>query len=310
MWLKFATVGDLRAPLQALDDLTCVMTYYNESAFFRPALDSALRNVDARRILVIDDCSRPEESEAARLACAQCGVAYQRLSVNCGLSGARMAGLQRVTTPYVMFLDSDDIIDDGYAARLMASLQPEMAFAMGVQRFFSETPGDDPRCWPTESKDWRACVDEPCLCGAGVIHRVELLRTLGGFRLRWGGRFEDWDLGLRMVQHGCRGVSVRDASYWYRRRPGTLTTQISPARRAAIDLAICVDYRELVRSITTDQEFLSRRFFPLLFESIRRADRRSIRMLFVESRHLLGVSGLLSAVRLIPDALRWLRRKR
>lgn len=310
VWLKFVAVEDSNVGALAPDTITCVMTFYNEYRFFPEALDSALVNFSPSRILVIDDCSRIEESEQAEKHCAAQAVSYRRLSKNRGLSGARMAGLDLVQTPYVMFLDSDDVLDNGYAAKLAVALGEEHAFAMGVQRFFSESPGDDVRSWPTLPKARQDCVDEPCICGAGVLHRVQLLRALGGFRLRWGGRFEDWDLGLRMVDRGYRGVSVRDAAYWYRRRPGTLTTQITPERRAAIDLAICVDYRRLVRSLTSEGEFLSRRFFPLLAQFLRRSDLRGLGRLWSECRHLLGATGLIGAAALAPAGLRWVRRSR
>jgi mycofactocin system glycosyltransferase len=108
-----------------LDQVTCVIPVRD-----RPiGLDRLLSNLNrAMRVIVVDDASIDPE-RIARTA-ARHGAEFIPLHRNVGPAGARNTGLQEVTTPYVVFVDSDVVIDPDAVGRLLRHLHdPKVAIA-------------------------------------------------------------------------------------------------------------------------------------------------------------------------------------
>ena len=83
----------------------------------RPAqLARCLAALAPLTVLVVDDASR-EPGAVAAVAAAH-GATVLALAANVGPAGARNAGLERVRTPYVAFVDSDVTVDAGTLRRL------------------------------------------------------------------------------------------------------------------------------------------------------------------------------------------------
>lgn len=88
-------------PAAAAEDLTVVIPVKD-----RPhQLDRALSSLTGLECIVVDDGS--EDSTAVGRVAARHSATYVRLPHNLGPAGARNAGLARVTTPLVAFVDSD-----------------------------------------------------------------------------------------------------------------------------------------------------------------------------------------------------------
>jgi len=88
--------------------VSVVIPAYNASATLGEALDSVRAQTHrAHEIIVVDDCSKPEESAAVDAIARDCIVIH--LPVNRGPSVARNRGIARATGAWVAFLDSDDI---------------------------------------------------------------------------------------------------------------------------------------------------------------------------------------------------------
>ena len=87
-------------------DITVVIANYNYARYLSEAVESAV--AEGARVVVVDDGSTeplpdlPPDVELVRQA-------------NQGVTRARNAGLARVQTPYVLFLDADDRLVPGLA---------------------------------------------------------------------------------------------------------------------------------------------------------------------------------------------------
>lgn len=115
-------VTALLPPLD-LDQVTCVVPVRD-----RPVgLDRLLTSLDkAIRVIVVDDASIDPE-RMAKVA-GRHGADFIPLHRNVGPAGARNAGLREVATPYVVFVDSDVVIDPDAVARLLRHLHdPKVA---------------------------------------------------------------------------------------------------------------------------------------------------------------------------------------
>jgi glycosyltransferase involved in cell wall biosynthesis len=106
--------------------LTIVVAAYNVEGYIEEALESLLSqpHIDAMKIIVVDDGSRDETYAAVQAMVERDrGVHIELLrQENGGVSAARNLGLSAVRTPYVGFLDGDDIYLKGFSEAIIPLL--------------------------------------------------------------------------------------------------------------------------------------------------------------------------------------------
>jgi hypothetical protein len=111
----------IRTPL-----LTVVIPAYNVDGYIEEALDSVLSQpyIDDIDIVVIDDGSSDSTFAVVSRVMERDSAGHIRLirQRNRGLSGARNAGIAAVRTPYVGFLDGDDIFLPDFSASIVPLL--------------------------------------------------------------------------------------------------------------------------------------------------------------------------------------------
>ena len=94
-------------------DVAVVLIGYNDAERLPTAvasvLDQTLSNLE---LIIVDDASTDTMGDVAQqLAAESPKVSYVRLPTNSGgCSRPRNVGLEHVTAPHVMFLDSDDVL--------------------------------------------------------------------------------------------------------------------------------------------------------------------------------------------------------
>jgi glycosyltransferase involved in cell wall biosynthesis len=106
--------------------LTIVVAAYNVEGYIEEALASVLGQPygDAIRLVVVDDGSTDDTYAAVQAAMKRDGRKHVELirQENAGVSAARNRGLAAVKTPYVGFLDGDDIYLDGFSTAVIPEL--------------------------------------------------------------------------------------------------------------------------------------------------------------------------------------------
>lgn len=157
-------------------------------------------------------------SEALESCIRQVGGAPSILSkvdVNkVGPATIRNELVELVATPWVVFLDDDDIFHENYLERMI----PHLKGGNGV--VYS---------WCVE-QGFEANLDRPfdanALRGANFIPvttcvRTDLFRQVGGFPI--GKAYEDWALWLKLLDAGTRFKCVEEKLWTYRRHAGSRT---------------------------------------------------------------------------------------
>lgn len=205
--------------------VTVIVPTRNRLGFVTEAVNSALRQAPhVHRIVVVDDGS--DDGTGAWLdGLDEPLVTAVRQPRTGGGAAARNAGFRLCDTPYVMFLDDDDVLRDGALSKLVKALtgQPWAAGAAGAGRRFGVTgPAEriiHPRV-PLTRDVWREVLFCWGLYPATLLWRASVVGELGGWSedLR---RFEDRDLVLRA--HPRPFALIPDVVADLRVHPGQVT---------------------------------------------------------------------------------------
>lgn len=115
-----------RLPASSLAELTIVVPVRDRAEPLRRLLASIPPHV--AEVIVVDDAS--EQPDLIARAAADAGARLIALPQNVGTSGARNAGLARVGTPFVAFVDSDVVLGAGCLETLLRHFaDPALAVA-------------------------------------------------------------------------------------------------------------------------------------------------------------------------------------
>ncbi|WAU79331.1 glycosyltransferase family A protein [Streptomyces sp. Qhu-G9] len=209
----------------------CVVVIgYDDAAHVTEAVRSALaQGASVREVIAVDDCSADGSADLLdRLALDEPRLRVVRRKVNSGGCGSpRNDGIDATTAPYVMFLDSDDVLPPGAVDALLdaaAGRGAEVAAGLCVRR---ELPSGREVPWQPELYARTALVTVPSrrtrlvhdtLC-VNKLYRTAFLREHG---IRFPeGRFpyEDFVFTARVLAAGPRMALIPDRVYvWHVRR--------------------------------------------------------------------------------------------
>ncbi|WP_318203249.1 glycosyltransferase family 2 protein [Streptomyces sp. SCL15-4] len=210
--------------------VTVVVIGYNDRAHVADAVRSALAQGPAvAEVIAVDDCSTDgSDGLLARLAAGEPRLRVVRRSANSGGCGTpRNTGIDAATAPYVMFLDSDDVLPPGAADALLTAAaegRAEVAGGLCVRR---ELPSGREQPWQPGLYAAPAVLARPArrprlvhdtLC-VNKLYRTGFLRAHG---IRFPeGRFlyEDFVFTARVLAANPRVALVPDRVYvWQVRR--------------------------------------------------------------------------------------------
>jgi len=214
--------GDESDPL-----IDVVLPAYNGRAVIRGAIDSALAQGVALRVIVVDDGSIDDTGDIARAYGPPVTVIRQP---NRGVSGARNAGLTAARAPYVALLDQDDVWAPGKLARQLALLaaHPDVGLVFTdmvllepdgtvvEDGFLLTTPpyaalaraplGDAAYLLPPELAD--AVVRFNFISPSTVLARRDALAGVGGFDEAFR-LCDDAECWMRLLSR-WRGIAIED----------------------------------------------------------------------------------------------------
>lgn len=203
-----------------------VVPVHNVEAYLVPCLESVrAQTVREIEIICVDDASTDRSAEIlAQQAALDPRIRVVRHERNLGLSGARNTGLKEVRAPWVLFIDSDDLV----ASRLCEHcLKAAEALSADVV-FFGHLPFEDGDVPPAEAS---AAKPVPADRAALLLRQsfawtklasTEFLRRRG-IEYPLGLCLQDVPVHWRLVLESESPVFLDEPLVWYRQRASSIS---------------------------------------------------------------------------------------
>jgi glycosyltransferase involved in cell wall biosynthesis len=220
--------------------VSVVIPAYNAAPVLGEALGSVQRQAHLHfEAIIVDDGSTDDTAGIARRFCA--GDARFRLlrQANAGVSVARNTALEQARGEFIAFLDADDVWMPGKLARQIPLFREGSRTNLVFTNYFSGDGEQDlaPRYRSGQSLpegDAMPRLIRSCLYLTSTVILPRLVfSAVGGFdpELR---EAQDWDLFLRLGEHGLQARGIREPLARYRRWPGNRTGQKLKFAEAAV----------------------------------------------------------------------------
>lgn len=209
--------------------VSVIVPVYNVETYIDDCLNSIKQQTYKNlEIIVVEDCSTDGSREAIDLHLVDERIKIIQHKKNGGLSAARNTGIDFATGEYMMFVDSDDIIDLNL---VKAGLTSALSCAADVVLFKSKTFQDGQpvqivpeiesrsnHCKPMTEVDYFKYPHFAWL----KFMRTELVRNKG-LKFPVGQYYEDWPFHWETGFAASKIVEIDNGYYHYRQRGDSIT---------------------------------------------------------------------------------------
>jgi glycosyltransferase involved in cell wall biosynthesis len=206
--------------------ISIIVPVFNVERYLPACLDSllgqTLRDIE---IICVEDCSKDGSPEVlARCAALDSRIKVVRHEVNRGLSAARNTGMRAALAPWVLFVDSDDLVSSRICERTLkvaiATDADVVFFAHAAFVDGTTPPPEPPECEPTFPAR-RELLGRQAFAWTKLM-KTELLKGRG-IEFPEGLCFEDVPVHWRLALESPKPVFLDEALVWYRQRAGSIT---------------------------------------------------------------------------------------
>ena len=204
------------------------MTCYNLGQYLNEALDSVFAQTFQDFEIVIVDDGSTDLATVGLLDSFQRPRAHVVRIENRGLPGARNEGIRHSSGRFLCALDADDRLEPTWLEKAVAFLEanPHIAFVSHWLRTFGEESAD----WMPDRCDLETLLMVNTINGAALVRR-EAMIEVGCYDETMVHGCEDWDLWLTMAERGFAGAIIPEVLFFYRRRPDSMSREMSKGDR-------------------------------------------------------------------------------
>jgi len=258
--------------------VSVIIPCYNQGMYLEEAIQSVLaQSFRHFEIIIVDDGSTDEATRALleNYSRPHCTV-YRKQ--NEGLPVARNFGILRSKGEYILPLDADDKIGNGYLEEAAAVLDryPDVKIVYCQARYFGARKG------VVKTPPFK--LDEMLihnLVFATAFFRRNDFNKTRGYVAEMKTGWEDWDFWLSLLEEGGRVYQIPKTYFFYRARKHSMVESLSAAQK-----------RELRRRVFLNHQNLYQRHFDSLthqyYELMDSPDLKIGRMLLNPLRALSG----------------------
>ena len=195
-------------------NVSVIVPCYNTADYVLETLKSVSNQTYKNlEIIIVDDGSTDETAKIIEYYKSIEPRAKSIRISNSGLSNARMAGYKFSTGGgYLLFLDSDDIIDPTYIEKCIGVAEKGYDIVYSKACFFDAKNGP----WKLPAFQLLDFLCFNCIYASALI-RKSLFNSVGGYdpdiKL-----MEDWDCYINMIKHGGKVYRISEELFFYRKR--------------------------------------------------------------------------------------------
>jgi peptidoglycan/xylan/chitin deacetylase (PgdA/CDA1 family)/glycosyltransferase involved in cell wall biosynthesis len=198
--------------------IAAIVTCHNLGRTLREALDSIERQTrPAAEIVVVDDQSTDLYTRQVLADVQRLGTHVLQIAGG-SASASRNAGARHTESPYIVWLDGDDVLEPHYFERAAAHLDAdaELDFVTCALRAFgaAEYP------WCPAPPNFVDAVSTGGVPHASTMIRRRLWETVGGFDESLA-TFELLDFWASALERGSQGIVLEEPLLRYRIRPAS-----------------------------------------------------------------------------------------
>lgn len=198
------------------DQLTVAIAAYNSDETLPLTLRSikkAFKLTGNTRVILVDDGSQPPLTQMNPQLLTQDWIEVHRIENNQGLSNARNFAVGLCTTPWISFVDSDDVIAEDHF--LLISKYLNSSYSAIVPRSTRRYLGDKPTT-AIEEPERRSLIPlrilkENFMTGSST-YRISTVNSVGGWRSEVT---DDWDFWIRFFRKEHAAIRLSRPTYMY-----------------------------------------------------------------------------------------------
>lgn len=214
-------------------EISVIIPFYNDEKYIEQCINSVLNQTyPYYEILIIDDGSKDEKS-LKKLE--EIGKLDKRIKIfhkeNEGLAATRDYGASKASkeTKYLVFLDSDDLIEKTYLECCYWALETNKDATWA----YLDTIG-----FGSLSYTWNKWFDSDKMKKVNDLVATAMIRKgdffeVNGYEIREKAVNEDWNFWLKLISKGKYPVHINSYGLWYRRKEqGELAKSIENKKRS------------------------------------------------------------------------------
>ncbi len=207
--------------------VSVIMPVYNVERYLRAAIDSVLAQTYPHwELILVDDGSTDSSPEICDEYGSNPNIKVYH-TANGGLSAARNYGLRQSTAPWVLFVDSDDMIHPQCLAALMEVQKHSQCEIVSATAQEDTEPHFRRIGVPTmRVHTWEKAVELTLYQRRGMLNsmwgKLFARRLFEQDKFTEGILYEDLDIFYRLYDKVDRVATTRARLYFYRMRPGSI----------------------------------------------------------------------------------------
>lgn len=206
--------------------VSIIVPVFNVELYLSACLDSLRRQTCSEiEIICVDDASTDGSLQILTEASGNdTRIKVVRHPVNRGLSAARNTGIKAASAPWILFVDSDDLVSERVCERTLSVASQtgaDVVFFAHASFVDGNTPPPEPPQRSALQAGRRVLLRRNAFAWTKLIS-AELMRA-EGIEFPEGLCFEDVPVHWRLALDSSKPVFLDEALVWYRQRPGSIT---------------------------------------------------------------------------------------
>lgn len=211
--------------------ISIVICTYNDSEFLADAIMSCLCQNVEREIIVVDDCStKPIVPEVITII-NDYKIKYIKHDKNAGLSQARNTGIKYAKYDLIIPLDSDDRFAPNSISELYD--QVEDGYSVFYGNILCAGNISKPKMFPFKREE--ILVENPIFSSS--LFRKQMWEDVGGYKVREGAHYEDWNFWLRALIKDYKFKYVDTMVYEHVERADSMLRTLAKNKQYYVDVA-------------------------------------------------------------------------